>query len=46
MPFIVIKGWTIIFVGGGTFFVKKLFASCNWLKKIVCKAKGKFFEIH
>ena len=40
--------------GGGTFFVKKLFASCSWLKKlsalrlsiekIVCKAKGNFLE--
>ena len=33
-----IKRWTIIFFyrGRGTFFIKKLFASCSWLKKIVC----------
>ena len=35
------KGWTIIFVigggrGGGYLFIKKLFPSCSWLKKIVC----------
>ena len=32
------KGRTITFLSGGgvTFFVKKLFASCSWLKKIVC----------
>ena len=30
--------------GGGTFYVKKLFASCSWLKKVVCKAKGNFLK--
>ena len=37
--------------GGGTSFVKKLFTSCCWLKKlsasrekIVCKAKGDFLK--
>ena len=46
----------LFFLGGGevvTFFVKKLFAGCSWLKKIVCfkgknclQSKGIFFEIH
>ena len=34
-----IRDGPLFFIGGGgegTFFVKKLFASCSWLKKIVC----------
>ena len=48
------KGWTIIFYWGVTFFIKKLFASCNWLEKNACfkgmkgknclQSKGKFFK--
>ena len=45
-----------LFLSGVTFSVKKLFRSCNWLKKIVCfkvmkgknclQSKEKFFEMH
>ena len=31
-----VRDGPLFFIGGGTFFVKKLFASCSWLKKIVC----------
>ena len=30
--------------GGGYFFVKKLFASCSWLKKLFAKQKEFFWN--